>query len=87
MRVPTTGIIEYPFDLQEIRFRLVILLHGRVSQIANIFEKMFLLNATLFHVIPSRRRKMKKKHILKILKGEKSLLKGFLIIYILHIFM
>lgn len=31
VRVPTTGIIEYPFDLEEIRFRYVYLkqrLHG-----------------------------------------------------------
>ena len=26
VRVPTTGIIEYPFDLEEIRFRLLIIL-------------------------------------------------------------
>ena len=25
VRVPTTGIIEYPFDLEEIRFRLITL--------------------------------------------------------------
>lgn len=25
VRVPTTGIIEYPFDLEEIRFRLAIM--------------------------------------------------------------
>ena len=25
VRVPTTGIIEYPFDLEEIRFRLIAL--------------------------------------------------------------
>lgn len=26
VRVPTTGIIEYPFDLEEIRFRYLLLL-------------------------------------------------------------
>lgn len=29
VRVPTTGIIEYPFDLEEIRFRYVCLRRGR----------------------------------------------------------
>lgn len=27
VRVPTTGIIEYPFDLEEIRFRYLVLNH------------------------------------------------------------
>lgn len=35
VRVPTTGIIEYPFDLEEIRFRLA--------------RRIFILNTHLEH--------------------------------------
>lgn len=34
VRVPTTGIIEYPFDLEEIRFRYIFILN---QLLANFF--------------------------------------------------
>ena len=45
VRVPTTGIIEYPFDLEEIRFRLEDLLIPQNISIAlehRVFFKAFL---------------------------------------------
>lgn len=43
VRVPTTGIIEYPFDLEEIRFRY------RTKKKKNIY--MFFLISSIYGII------------------------------------